>query len=69
MPRREQYDRAQQELARRAEQVIQGLTRLGLGARRLADAELMAMLHRAYHPSIPNYTLPSSARIKSLILD
>mgnify|MGYP001218696421 CR=1 FL=1 len=66
--RREQYQRGVQELARRSELVIQGLTRLNLGVRRLDDAELTAVLHRIYHPSIPNYSLPPSVRVKSLIV-
>jgi len=67
--RREQFQRGVQELQRRSELVIQGLTRLNLGVRRLDDSELIAMLHRIYHPSIPNYSLPPSVRAKSLMVN
>lgn len=63
--RLDQYRRGVDELERRCQQIIRGLTRLGLGARRLGDYELTAVLHRVYHPSIPDYLMPPTARAKS----
>ena len=63
----DRYQRGIEELMHRADQVIRGLTRIGLGSRRLTDQELVAVLHRVYHPSIPDYRVPPTLRIKSLI--
>lgn len=63
----ERYQRGLDELKHRADQVIRGLTRVGLGSRRLTDQELVAVLHRVYHPSIPDYRVPPTLRVKSLI--
>jgi hypothetical protein len=41
--------------------------RIGLGSRRLTDQELVAVLHRVYHPSIPDYRVPPTLRIRSLV--
>jgi hypothetical protein len=38
-----------------------------LAGRRLRDQELVAVLHRVYHPSIPDYRIPPTVRAKSLI--
>ncbi len=65
----DRYRRGLDELNHRTDQVIRGLARLGLGSRRLGDQELVAVLHRVYHPSIPDYRIPPSARLKSLIAD
>lgn len=65
--RLDQYHRGVEELGRRCNQIVLGLTRLGLGARRLDNRELTAILHRVYHPSIPDYMLPPSARAKTYI--
>ncbi len=66
--RLDQYHRGVEELARRCNQIVLGLTRIGLGARRLDDHELMAILHRVYHPSIPDYMLPPTARAKTFVV-
>ncbi len=63
----DRYQRGLEELKHRVDQVVRGLARIGLGSRRLADHELVAILHRAYHPSIPDYRLPPTVRVKSLI--
>lgn len=63
----DKYQRGLDELKHRTDQVIRGLTRFGLGSRRLTDPELVAVLHRVYHPSIPDYRVPPSARLKSLV--
>ena len=63
----DKYQRGIEELKQRSDQVIRGLTRIGLGSRRLTDQELVAVLHRAYHPSIPDYRVPPTLRVKSLI--
>jgi len=64
----DKFQRGLAELRQRSEQVIRGLTRIGLGSRRLIDQELVAVLHRAYHPSIPDYRVPPTLRVKSLIV-
>ncbi len=64
----DKYRRGVEELGRRSEQIVRGLTRLELGARRLDTQELAAILHRVYHPSIPDYALPPTARVKNLIV-
>ena len=63
----DRYQRGLDEMKHRADQVIRGLARVGLSSRRLTDQELVAVLHRVYHPSIPDYRIPPSARLKSLI--
>ena len=63
----DKYQRGIEELKQRSDQVIRGLTRIGLGSRRLTDQELVAVLHRAYHPSIPDYRVPPTLRVRSLI--
>lgn len=63
----DKYQRAIGELKHRTDQVVRGLTRIGLGSRRLTDQELVAVLHRVYHPSIPDYRVPPILRLKSLI--
>jgi len=63
----DKYQRGIEELKHRSDQVIRGLTRFGLGSRRLTDPELVAVLHRTYHPSIPDYRVPPTLRVKSLI--
>ncbi len=63
----DKYQRGIQELKQRSDQVVRGLTRIGLGSRRLTDQELVATLHRVYHPSIPEYRVPPTLRLKSLI--
>jgi hypothetical protein len=65
----DKYQRAIDELKHRTDQVIRGLTRIGLGSRRLVDQDLVAILHRVYHPSIPDYRVPPTLRLKSLIAD
>ncbi len=64
----DKYRRGLDELGRRSEQIVRGLTRLELGARRLDTQELAAILHRVYHPSIPDYALPPTVRMKNLIV-
>lgn len=63
----DRFQRGLDELKHRSEQVIRGLTRIGLGSRRQTDQELVAVLHRVYHPSIPDYRVPPTIRVKSLI--
>ena len=63
----DKYQRGIEELKHRSDQVIRGLTRIGLGSRRLTDQELVAVLHRVYHPSMPDYRVPPTLRVKSLI--
>ena len=63
----DRYQRGIEELKHRTDQVIRGLTRIGLGSRRLVDQDLVAILHRVYHPSIPDYRVPPTLRVKSLI--
>jgi hypothetical protein len=65
----DRYQRGLDELKHRSDQVIRGLTRIGLGSRRLTDAELVVVLHRVYHPSIPDYRVPPTLRLKSFIVD
>lgn len=62
------YRRGVEELATRSEQFIHGLTRMGLGVRRLDDQELSGILHRSYHPSLHDYLLPASARVKTYVV-
>lgn len=66
--RLDQYRRGVEELAQRCEQIVRGLAGLGLGARRLDDRELTAILHRVYHPSIPDFMLPPTARAKTFVV-
>lgn len=63
----DKYQRGRDELQHRADHVIRGLTRIGLGSRRLTDQELVAVLYRVYHPSIPDYRVAPTLRIKSLV--
>jgi type IV secretory pathway VirB4 component len=63
----DKYQRAIEELKHRTDQVVRGLTRIGLGSRRLTDQEIVAVLHRVYHPSMPDYRVPPTLRVKSLI--
>jgi hypothetical protein len=63
----ERYQRGLAELKHRTDQVVRGMARVGLGSRRLGNQELVAVLHRVYHPSIPDYRIPPTARLKSLI--
>ncbi len=64
----DKYRRGVDELGRRAEQIVRGLTRLQLGARRLDTLELAAVLHRVYHPSIPDYRLSPAVQAKNFIV-
>lgn len=64
----DRYATGLEELARRCDVVVRGLTRLGLGARRLTDKELMAMLHRIYYPNVAGRQVPPMARLQSLIV-
>ncbi len=63
----DRYQRGLEELKHRVDQVVRGLARIGLASRRLGDQELAALLHRAYHPAIPEYRIPPTVRLKSLI--
>ncbi len=63
----DRYQRGLEELKHRVDQVVRGLARIGLASRRLGDQELVAVLHRAYHPAIPDYRIPPTIRLKSLI--
>ncbi len=63
----DQYARGTQELARRTEHLVRGLTRLGLGARRLDDHDLISVLHRVYHPSMPDFSLSPGMQLKTFV--
>ncbi|MBI3915041.1 MAG: hypothetical protein HY327_12760 [Chloroflexi bacterium] len=63
----ERYRRGLDELARRTDQVVRGMTRVGLGCRRLDNQEITAVLHRVYHPSIPDHRIPPIVRAKSFV--
>ncbi len=63
----DRYQRGREELNHRTDQVVRGLARIGLGSRVLGDQELIAVLHRVYHPAIPDYRIPPTTRLKSLI--
>ncbi len=64
----DKYRRGVEELGRRSEQIVRGLTRLQLGVRRVDTRELAALLHRVYHPSIPDHKLPPAVQAKNLIV-
>ena len=64
---RERYDRGKDELAHRSEQVTRALARVGLTCRRLDDEEIAVVMHRMYHPNIPDYRVPPIMRLKSFI--
>jgi hypothetical protein len=63
----DRYERGITELAHRTEAVVRGLTRIGLGSRRLTDQEIIAVLYRVYHPSVPDYRVPPTIRLRSVI--
>ncbi len=65
----ERYRRGLEELQHRSAQMIHALTRVELVCRRLGDAELIAILHRIYHPSILDYRIPPIQRVKSFVAD
>lgn len=64
---RERYERGRDELAHRCEQVIRALARVGLTCRRLSDEEIAVVMHRVYHPNIPDYRVPPIMRLKSFV--
>lgn len=64
---RERYQRGKDELAHRCDQVIRALARVGLTCRRLEDEEIAVVMHRIYHPNIPDYRVPPIMRLKSFI--
>lgn len=64
---RERYERGRDELAHRCEQVIRALARVGLTCRRLNDEEIAVVMHRVYHPNIPDYRVPPIMRLKSFV--
>lgn len=64
---RERYERGRDELAHRCEQVIRALARVGLTCRRLTDEEIAVVMHRVYHPNIPDYRVPPIMRLKSFV--
>jgi len=57
-----------EELARRCDAVVRGLTRLGLGAKRLDDREIIAVLHRIYYPNVAGRQVPPLVRLQSLMV-
>lgn len=63
----ERYQRGLVELQHRSAQVMRALSRVGLSCRRLGHAEMIAVLHRVYHPSILDYRIPPIQRVKSFI--
>ncbi len=64
---RERYQRGKEELAHRCDQVTRALARVGLTCRRLDDEEIAVVMHRIYHPNIPDYRVPPIMRLKSFI--
>ena len=64
---RERYQRGNDELAHRCDQVTRALARVGLTCRRLSDEEIAVVMHRIYHPNIPDYRVPPIMRLKSYI--
>lgn len=64
---RERYERGRDELAHRCDQVVRALARVGLTCRRLGDEEIAVVMHRVYHPNIPDYRVPPIMRLKSYI--
>jgi len=60
-------EEACQELARRCDQVVRGLARIGVPCRRLTDREIIALLHRIYHPVTGIYRTPPLARLRSFM--
>ncbi len=65
----ERYRRGLDELQHRSAQLIRALSRVGLSCRQLDDAEMIAVLHRVYHPSILDYRIPPIQRVKSFIAE
>ncbi len=64
---RERYERGRGELSHRCDQVIRALARVGLTCRRIDDEEIAVVMHRVYHPNIPDYRVPPIMRLKSFI--
>jgi len=64
---RERYQRGKDELAHRCDQVSRALARVGLTCRRLSDEEIAVVMHRMYHPNVPDYRVPPIMRLKSFI--
>lgn len=64
---RERYERGRDELSHRCDQVVRALARVGLTCRRLSDEEIAVVMHRVYHPNIPDYRVPPIMRLKSYI--
>lgn len=56
-----------QELSGRCDQVVRALARIGVPVRRLTDRELIAVLHRVYHPVTGTYRIPPMARLRSFM--
>ena len=64
---RERYERGREELAHRCDQITRALARVGLTCRRLDDEEIAVVMHRVYHPNIPDYRVPPIMRLKSFV--
>ena len=62
------YDEALQVLADRIRIIVQGLSQIGVEARRLTDEEIIDLLYAFYHPSLPALWLSPKERIASLII-
>jgi type IV secretory pathway VirB4 component len=65
----ERFQRGLDELQHRSAQVARALSRVGLSCRRLGHEEMIAVLHRVYHPSILDYRIPPIQRVKSFIAE
>ncbi len=63
----EGLEKSCQEIAQRCDQVVRALARIGVPARRLTDKEIIASLHRVYHPVTGAYRIPPMARLRSFM--
>jgi len=62
------YDEALQILADRTRIIVQGLSQIGVEARRLTDDKIIDLLYAFYHPTLPALWLSPKERIASLIV-
>lgn len=62
------YNEGLQVLSDNTRLVVQGLSQLGVEARRLTDDEIIDLLYAFYHPSLPALWLTPKERIASLMI-
>lgn len=62
------YQEALQVLADRSRMIVQGLSQIGIEARRLTDEEIIDLLYAFYHVTLPALWLSPKERIASLII-